>query len=101
MAGLTHPPETAVHRLAPDRIVDRARHNAVERRRDPLVLVRIERILRFDIGIALAVAVGVDHERRPALRPHALVRFTELFCIKATDHAAAAAMPARAPPQRS
>src|SRR6202012_5053806 len=57
IAGLIDAGEAAVHRLAPDRIVDRARHDAIERRGDPLVLGWIERILRPDIGVALAVAV--------------------------------------------
>src|SRR5271169_50150 len=35
---------------------------------DALVLLRIDRLVRLDIGVALAVAVGVEHQRGPALR---------------------------------
>ena len=46
---------------------DRARRHAVERRVDALVLRRIDRLIGLDVGVALAVAVGVEDEHRPAL----------------------------------
>ena len=67
VARLVDAREAAVHRLAPDHIVDRTRHDPVERRHDALVLGRIERLTGFDIGIAPAIAVGVDNQRRPSL----------------------------------
>src|SRR5262249_43616480 len=53
---------------APDRAVDRVRHHRVEHLRDALVLGRIDWLVRLDIVVALAVAVGVEDERRPSLR---------------------------------
>src|SRR5262249_54547742 len=68
IAGLADAGEASIHGLAPDRIVDRARLHTIERGVDPLVLVRIERLVGLYIVVALAVAVGVDDDRRPALR---------------------------------
>src|SRR3954462_3875932 len=51
----------------PDRTVGRARHDSVEHLRDALVLGRIQRLVGLDIFVSLAVAVGVEDERRPAL----------------------------------
>src|SRR5581483_13608 len=70
VARLVEAREADIHRLAPDRIVDRARLHAVERRQHALVLGRIDRLVGLDPGVALAVAVGVDDQRRPALRRH-------------------------------
>ena len=53
---------------APDRAVDRARHHGVEAAGDALVLGRIDRLVGLDVVVALAVAVGVEDERRPPLR---------------------------------
>src|SRR5206468_10635551 len=57
VAGLVHAAEADSHRLAPDGIVHRARHDAVERGCQPRVAL-----------VALTVAVGVDDDGRPALR---------------------------------
>ena len=53
---------------APDRAVGRTRHHGVETGNDSLVLGRIHRFVRLDVRVALAVAVGVENKRRPALR---------------------------------
>src|SRR5205085_1051275 len=55
VARLIDPREADVHRLAPDRIVDRAWLNAIERRHHPLVLGRVERLVGLDILVAFAV----------------------------------------------
>jgi hypothetical protein len=55
----------AEHR-APDRAVGRADRDGVVVDLDPLVLGRIDRLGRLDIIVALAVAVGVEDERRGA-----------------------------------
>src|SRR3989475_1400860 len=57
VARLVHAREADAHRLAPDRIVDRARRHAVESGPQARVAV-----------VANPVAVAVDHDRRPALR---------------------------------
>src|SRR3984957_499803 len=98
IAGLVDAGEAAVHRLAPDGIVDRARHDAVERSGNALVLGRIDGVFRADIGIALAVAVGVDDERSPTLRGDAVMCLAELFGVEPADDAAAKAWTARAHP---
>src|SRR5499427_3714273 len=67
-AGLVHAREADAHRLAPDRVVHRARHDAVVAGGEALVLRRIDRVVRSDELAALAVAVGVDHDRHPGLR---------------------------------
>ncbi len=53
----------------PDRTVDRIRHHRVSAGAgNAHVLVRIHRLARLGVVVELAVAVGVEHERRPALR---------------------------------
>ena len=80
---------------APDRAVDRARHHGVEARVDALVLGRIDRLVRLDVGVALAVAVGVEDERRPALRLRGVAGLVEHLRVEPADHRAAAARPQR------
>ena len=53
---------------APDGAIGRAVRDAVEPEPDPFVLRGIVRLIGLDVRVALAVAVGVDHQRRPALR---------------------------------
>src|SRR5205085_4171356 len=53
---------------APDRAIDRTRHDGIEPAGDALVLRRIDRLVGLAVVIALAVAVGVADERRPPLR---------------------------------
>ena len=75
----------------PDRAVDRARHHRVEHLGDPPVLGRIGRLVGLDIVVALAVAVGVEDERRPALRLRRIAGLVEHLGVDPADHAAAAA----------
>ena len=56
----------AQHR-APDRTIDRTHADAVEARHDPLVFGRIDWSVWLHVLVALAVAVGVENERRPTL----------------------------------
>src|SRR5262245_7291857 len=52
----------------PDRAVGGVRHHGVGTRAgDPHVLVRLRRLARLGPFVDLTVAVGVEHERRPAL----------------------------------
>ena len=74
---------------APDRAVRRADGDAVEVHRDPLVLGRIDRLVGLDIGVALAVAVGVEDERRPALRLLLVAGLLEHLAVQPADHAGA------------
>src|SRR5215470_9896781 len=74
---------------APDRAVHRIDADAVERSDDALVLRRIDRLVRLDIAfVALAVAVGVEDERRPALRLYLVAGFVEGLAVEPADHAA-------------
>ena len=75
----------------PDRAVDRVRHHRVEHLGDALVLGRIQRLVGLDIFVALAVAVGVEDERRPALRLRRIAGLVEHLGVDPADHAAAAA----------
>ena len=80
---------------APDRAVHRTRHHGVEARDDPLVLGGIDRLIRLDVLVALAVAVGVEDERRPALRLRHITRLVEHLGVDPADHRPAAAGPQR------
>ena len=70
IARLVHAREADIHRLAPDRIVNRTRLNTVKSGHHAFILRRIERLICFDVGIAFAVAVRINNERRPTLRLH-------------------------------
>jgi hypothetical protein len=78
-----------------DRAVDRARHDRVEAAGDALVLARIDRLVRLDIGVALAVAVGVEHQCRPALRFRGIAGLVEHFGVEPADDGPTAARPQR------
>jgi hypothetical protein len=52
----------------PHGAVGGAHHHRTEHLCDPLVLGGIDRLVGLDIVVALAVAVGVEDQRRPALR---------------------------------
>src|SRR5262249_25143058 len=72
---------------APDSAVDRVYADAVEAGVDAFVLGRIDRLVRLHIVIDLAVAVGVDDDREPAL---GLRLVTGLFvdpAVQIADHA--------------
>src|SRR6478736_2782240 len=78
---------------APDRAVDRARHHRVESGSagDALVLGRIDGLVRLDVIVALAVAVGVQDERGPTLRLGGVAGLVEQFGVDPTDYRSAAA----------
>jgi hypothetical protein len=97
VAGLIEPGESDVHRLAPDGVVDGARLNPVEGSHNALVLGGVEWLIGLHIGVALAVAVGVDDDRRPALRLHVVAGREVLLGVEPPDHAARRS--ARARPQ--
>ena len=52
----------------PDGPISRTIGDAVEPEPTPLVLAGIVRLVGLYIGVPLSVAVGIDDERRPALR---------------------------------
>ena len=93
-ASRTTAPGTPSDR-APHRSVHRARHHGVEPGVDALVLGRIDRLFGFDVRVALAVAVGVQHQRRPALRLRRVAGLVEHLGVEPADHRAAAARPQR------
>ena len=82
-------------RSAPDRSVGGVRHHSVERRVHAHVPGGIHRLARLGIGVALAVAVGVEHQRRPALRFRGVSAAVELLRVQPADDGAAAAGPQR------
>src|SRR5262245_61214381 len=53
---------------SPDTPVCRVDCYTIERTGDSLVFRRIDRLIGFDVCVALAVAIGVENEGRPALR---------------------------------
>ncbi len=77
----------------PDRSVDRARRHCIGARStgDAHVLVGIHRLARLGRLVALAVAVGVEHERGPALRLRRVSGLLEHLGVDPADHAAATA----------
>src|SRR5882724_3945390 len=90
-------PREAEHR-APHGAVVRVHADSVEGRHDPLVLGRIDRLVGLDVLVALAVAVGVEDERRPALGFLLVTGLVEHLAIQPADDAAGG--PAGARPQR-
>ena len=74
---------------APDRAVDRVHGDRVEASDDALVLGRVDRLVGLDIVVALAVAVGVEDERRPALRFLLVAGLLEHLAIEPADDAGA------------
>ena len=78
---------------APDRAVGRARHHGVETGHDPLVLGRIHGLVRLDVSVALAIAVGVEDHRRPALRFRRVAGLVEYLHVEPADDLPAAAGP--------
>src|ERR1700722_12944950 len=78
----------------PDRAVDRIRHHRIgARAADPHVLVRIRRLARLGVIVELAVAVGVEHEWRPALRLFDAAGLIEHFGVKPAGEITAARGP--------
>ena len=76
---------------APHRAVGRARHHGVEGRADALVLARLLRLAGLGVLVALAVAVGVEHQRGPALRLLDVAGLVEHLGVDPADIATAAA----------
>src|SRR5215468_6916743 len=62
---------------------------------DALVLGRIGRLVRLDIVVTLAVAVGVEDERRPALRLRGIAGRIEYLGVEPSRDGAGAAEPQR------
>src|SRR6185503_11338995 len=86
--GTRHPEYRAPHRS-----IRWTRRHAVEAALDPLVLRRVDWIVDADKRIALAVAVGVEHERGPALRLRLVMRLVVDACVEPRDDRAAAREP--------
>ena len=82
-------------RRSPDRPI-RGRRDGVETVGDPLVLRGVERLVRLDVRVAFAVAVGVEHERGPALRLFLVAGLVEHLGVQPAHDLAAAARPQRA-----
>src|SRR5262249_15539993 len=59
--------------------------DAVEPEPAPLVLAGIVRLVGLYIGIPLTVAVGIDDERRPALRPSRVTGLPEQLGVDPAD----------------
>ena len=76
-------------RRPPHRAIDRIHGDRVEVHHDPLVLGGIERLIGLDVLIPLAVAVGIDDERRPALRFLLVAGLLEHLSIQPADDARA------------
>ena len=85
---------------APDRAIHRRGRNRVEADADALVLGRVDRLVGLHIAlVALAVAVGVEDERRPALRLQLVAGLVQHLSVDPAQHFRAGA--ARARPQRA
>ena len=76
---------------APHRAVGRARHHRIEGRADAHVLARLLRLAGLGVLVTLAVAVGVEHQRGPALRLLDVAGLVEHLGVDPADIAAAAA----------
>ena len=83
------------HHRSPDRAVHRIHGDCVKVDREPPVLRGIVRLAGLDVRVALAVAVGVENERRPALRTFLVAGLLEHPAIQPADDAVAADAAAR------
>ena len=88
-------PPGIAERRTPDRAVGRRRYG-VEPGVDAMILRRIDRLVRLRVFVALAVAVRVEDERRPALRLLFVARLVEHLRVEPADDLSAAARPQRA-----
>src|SRR5262249_19566249 len=86
--GLIEASEADIHGLAPDGVVDGAGLDCIESRPDPRVLVRIEGLTRLRPLVSFAIAVGVDDDRRPALRFRLVAGLLIHLGIEPADRAA-------------
>ena len=73
----------------PNCAVGGADRHAVVVHRDALVLGRVERLIGLDPFVPPAVAIGVEDEWRPALRPHLIACLLVHFSIEPPEHAGA------------
>src|SRR5438477_443365 len=80
----------AEHR-APDGAVGGTHGNAIKGGRYAFVLRRIDRLIGLHIIVALAVAVGIENQRRPALRFLLIMSLFEHLRVEPSDYVAAAA----------
>ena len=62
--------------------------DAVIARHDPLVFRRIDGLIRLDIVVTFAVAVGIEDERRPTLRLLFVAGFVEHLRVEPAEGAA-------------
>src|SRR5262249_39978865 len=70
---------------SPDRAIERTVGDAVEPEPDALVLGGIIRLVGFGVRVPLAIAVGVDDERRPALGLPRVARLPEHLRVHPAD----------------
>ena len=78
----------------PDRAVDRIWHHRIGAgAAEAHVLAGLGRLARLGPLVAHAVAVGVEHERCPALRLHGVAGLVEQVGVEPAGHRAAAAHP--------
>src|SRR5215470_17423394 len=70
---------------SPDRSIRRADGDTVESSIDSLVFSSINGLVRLHIFVALSVAVGIEDERRPALRLLFIVGFVEHLGVEPAD----------------
>ena len=85
----------------PDGAVHRTGHHRIEAGDHPLVPGGIDRLIGLDVLVALAVAVGVENQRRPALRRCRVAGGVEHLRIEPADHWTAAAGPPALPDRTS
>src|SRR5436189_6114468 len=85
-------------RGAPDASVHWVHRDGIQTGDHSLVLGRIDRRVGLDPFVALAVAVGVEHERRPPLRALFVPGFLEETAVEPAEHRVARA--AGAGPER-
>src|SRR5215471_9108920 len=72
----------------PNRTVRWIRNHRIRAAHYPHILVRIDRLARLAIVVELAVPVGVEHERRPALRLLGITGLVEDRGIEPSRHRA-------------
>src|SRR5262249_8893730 len=88
----SHRPATREHaNRIPDGAVDGARHHRIGAH----VLGRIHGLARLGLWIALAVAVGIEHECRPTLKRRRITSLIELLAVEPARNLTAAAGPDR------
>src|SRR5262245_38363752 len=81
----------------PNRAVHRARHHSIGPRTgdNPLVFGRVERLIRLDVFVALAIAVGIEDEGGPTLGLRRVTGLVEPFGVDPTSHRSRATEPQR------